>query len=143
MATILLVEDIPDLATFEARLLEAAGHRIIRCSGGPAVFGVCPLMRGDDCGIAAPADLILFACRLFAPMPRRSYRGIHLLRAYRSHPVYGRLPFVVVSAGDPGGLEGLGPIEILPKGADPAAVIRSVTRMLGASGHPAAEIVQR
>lgn len=33
MATILLVEDAPDLSLYEANHLEAAGHRVLRCGG--------------------------------------------------------------------------------------------------------------
>lgn len=141
MATILLVEDTPDLGLFEAKLLEAAGHRVVRCAGAPSQFSVCPLLRGRSCSLADEADLIMFSCRLFTEMQGRAYRGIQLLRAYRAHPAYSRLPFVVVSLGTPGKLEGIGPVEVVQKYGDPAEVINAVKRLLTKTGLASAEVV--
>jgi hypothetical protein len=131
MATILLVEDAPDLGLFEVALLEAAGHRVIRCSGGPTPFAACPMIRGDACPFADAAQLIIFSCGLVAPIAHRSYRGEHLLRAYRSHVVYGRLPMLVVSVGKPTGvLEGTGPLAFVDKFSSPGAVVGAVGELL-------------
>lgn len=129
MATILLVEDQPDLGLFEAGLLEDQGHRVIRCGGGPTPLSACPLMRYGSCALADSADLILFGCGMFA-MRGRTYGGVHLLRAYRAHPDYGRLPMVVVSLGAPDSLEGSGPIERVDKFSAPGAVVAAVNRLL-------------
>lgn len=92
MATILLVEDQPDLVLYEGRLLEAAGHRVIRCPGGPTPFAACTMLRRGTCPLPDSVDLIVFDCGMFGPLRHRSYRGIHLLRAYRSHARYGACP---------------------------------------------------
>lgn len=61
----------------------------------------------------------------------RTYRGSHLLRAYRTHPRYGRLPLVLVTAGPlPEDLEGSGPTETVGAFADPRAVLAAVHRLL-------------
>ena len=133
MATILLVEDAPDLGLYEARLLEAEGHRVIRCSGGPTIFAACRMMRDGFCPLPDSADLIVFSCGLFAPIRHRTYRGIHLLRAYRAHPRYGRLPMLVVSFGPLEKIEGADAIEIVEKFAGPQAVLDAVGRLLARS----------
>jgi hypothetical protein len=130
VATILLVEDAPDLGTFEARLLEESGHTVLRCSGGRTPFEPCSMLRDGACALADSADLIIFSCGLFAPMMHRTYGAINVLRAYRQHAVYGRLPMLIVSVGMPDGLGGTGPIEHVDKFADPARVLRSVARLL-------------
>jgi CheY-like chemotaxis protein len=138
LATILLVEDEPDLGLCEAEALVARGHSVRRCSGGPSLFSACPMMREGYCSLVENVDLILFSCRMFAPIRGRTYRGSHLLRAYRSHPVYGRLPMIVVSVGVPGHLEGSGPLDVVEKYAAPHVVIDAVERMLSrAGGRPA------
>jgi hypothetical protein len=130
VASILLVEDEPDLGLFEAGLLEQHGHTVLRCSGGPTSFAACPMMRDGSCSVADAADLIIFSCGIFAPLRHRTYRGIHLLRAYREHPVYGRLPMLVVSVGAPDDLLGTGPIELVAKFADPKEIVGAVDRLL-------------
>jgi CheY-like chemotaxis protein len=130
MATILLIEEEPDLALFEVKLLEDKGHRVIRCGGGLNPLSACPLMRFGDCPVPEPADLILFSCPLYAPVLRRSYRGEALLRTYRSHPRYGSVPMVVVSAGAPADLSGTGPLAFVRKFSSPGAVIAAVEEML-------------
>lgn len=130
MSTILLVEDAPDLGLYEGRILAAEGHNILRCSGGPTPFAACPMMRDGVCSLVDAADVIVFACQMFTPMPHRSYRGIHLLRAYRDHPVYGRLPMLVVAYGAPDDLGGSGPIERLEKFSEPDAIVAAVDRLL-------------
>lgn len=96
MATVLIVEDVPDLAPRVADSLAARGHRVWRCSGGASPYGACPLLRGRHCALAESANLIVFACTRSVPLARRSYRGEHLLAAYRSHEQCGRLPMLVV-----------------------------------------------
>lgn len=129
MATILLVEDQPDVGLYEAQLLEAAGHRIVRCIGGPTLFGACPLLKFGHCSLVDHADLILFSVPMFA-MRGRTYRGEHLLRAYREHPDYGRLPMVIVSLGIPEDLPGTGPLTRVDKFSEPNAVIDAVEDVL-------------
>lgn len=141
MARILLVEDTPDLGLFEAKILETAGHQIIHCGGGSSPFGVCPMLKGESCGLADCANVIIFSCRVFTQLPMRAYRGLQLLRAYRAHPVYGRLPFLVVVLGDPGKLEGIGPIEVVQKFADPKDIIDAVQRLLVKTEHAPAEVI--
>ena len=130
MASILLVEDVPDLGLYEAKLLEQEGHFVLRCSGGPTAFAACPMMRDGTCPVVDAADLIIFSCRMFGPLQHRSYRGIHLLRAYREHPEYGRLPMLVVGVGAPDDLGGSGPILQVAKFADPSEVVSAVDRLL-------------
>lgn len=130
MATILLVEDQPDLVLYEMRLLERAGHRVIRCSGGATPFAACPMMRFGSCALPDVADVILFDCGMFGPLRHRTYRGIHLLKAYRSHPVYGRLPMLVVTEALPEGLEGSGPIDSIPKFSEPMIVVEAIESLL-------------
>jgi CheY-like chemotaxis protein len=112
MATILLIEDAPGRGFGEAAALEAAGHRVLRCGGGPAMFTPCPLLDHTARSLASAADLIVFACPLFRPLWGRSYSGAELLHAYRSHPEYGSLPMVVLTAEDPGQIEGTGAVEV-------------------------------
>ena len=88
------------------------------------------MLQNGVCALAEAADLILFACQLFAPLPHRTYRGIHLLRAYRAHPVYGRLPMLLVTYGAPDDLGGIGPIEHLEKFSDPNTIVEAVDRLL-------------
>jgi hypothetical protein len=130
MATVLLVEDQPDLGLYEADLIEANGHRVIRCSGGPSIFSACPMMRGHPCSLADSADMILFSCRLIAPIRGRTYRGSHLLRAYRAHPVYGRKPMLIVSVGMRKDVGGTGTIEYVEKFSGPSQVLEAVERLV-------------
>src|SRR5437867_12046426 len=92
MATILLVEDRPDLGLYERKLLEQAGHRVVWCGGAPPPFAACPMLTRGACPLADSADMVLFSCAMSTPMRGRSYRAEHLLNAYRSHPRYGKLP---------------------------------------------------
>jgi hypothetical protein len=112
MATILLIEDAPGRGFGEAAALEAAGHRVHRCGGGPTTFTPCPLLDHTARSLASEADLIVFACPLFQPLWGRSYSGAELLHAYRSHPQYGSLPMLVVTAEDPGHVDGTGPVGV-------------------------------
>lgn len=129
MATILLVEDAPDLGLHEARLLEAAGHRLLYCCGGPDPLTACPMLRFGACPLPANADLIVFSCGMVA-MRGRTYRGVHLLRAYREHALYGRLPMLVVSMGVPDDLPGSGPIDVVEKWSGPKQIVQAVERLL-------------
>jgi CheY-like chemotaxis protein len=131
MARILLVEDEPDLGTYEAFMLEAEGHHVLRCSGGIDPFRACPLLRRGTCSLADAADLILFSVRLYAPLRHRMYNGTHLLKAYRRHPVYGRLPMLVVSVGLPEHLEGTGAIRSIAKYSEPHSVLEAIKELIG------------
>lgn len=130
MATILLVEESPDLGLYEAGLLEAAGHRVLRCGGAPTPLGACPMLRYGSCPLPDAADLIVFSCALVVPMRGRVYTGVDLLRAYRAHPVYGRTPMLVVSIGRPEHLGGTGPLQTIRKFSAPDAVTDAVERLL-------------
>jgi CheY-like chemotaxis protein len=134
MATILLVEDGATVSREVTRLLEAAGHRVMRCGGGPTPLAACLLLRCGRCPFVDNADLVVFACALALPLPSRSYRGIHLLRAYRAHPDYGRLPLVLVAVAPPHNLAGTGPVEVVETHTDPAAVVAAVNRLLQPTG---------
>src|SRR6266545_4801604 len=68
------------------------------------------------------------------PLSCRSYRGMHLLRAYRAHPDYGRLPLVLVAVAPPHNLGGAGPIEVVETHTVPAAVVAAVDRLLQPTG---------
>ena len=133
MAKILLVEDVPDLGMYEARLLEAEGHFVMRCSGGPTPFAACPMLRIGSCPLADAADVIVFSCGLIAPMQHRSYRGIHLLNAYREHAQYGKLPMAIVAFGVPDYIAGTGPVERIDKFANPRDIIEAVDRLVALS----------
>jgi hypothetical protein len=131
MATILLIEDGPGIGRELPGLLAEAGHRVLRCGGGPSPLAACPLLRHGSCLLPAAADLLVFACPLVLPLHGRAYRGSHLLRAYRAHPHYGRLPLVLVAAGpSPQYLEGSGPTETVAMFVDPGAVVAAVHRLL-------------
>lgn len=136
MATILLVEDAPDLGVYEAGLLEAEGHRVIRCNGSPSPLAACPMLRYGSCALPDSADLILFSCALFPPMRHRTYRAADLLRAYRGHARYGRLPMLVVSVGRVDGLEGLGPLAWVDKFSPPRLVVEAVDELLARRTRP-------
>lgn len=112
MARILLVDEGRGRpALLEA--LEDRGHQVIWCGGGPTPYIPCHLLREGRCMIASSANAIVFSCPLYGDLPGRSYGGTQLLRAYRSHFHYGRLPMIVNSFGDPGELEGPGPLRFL------------------------------
>ena len=130
MATILLVEDGATVSREVSYLLGAAGHQVVRCGGGPTPLAACLLLRHGRCPLVDNADLVVFACPLALPLSGRSYRGIHLLRAYRAHPRYGRLPLVLVTIAPPHELEGSGPLEVMQTNAGPAAVVAAVNRLL-------------
>jgi hypothetical protein len=130
MASILLIEDGPGVGRRLPGLLAAAGHRVLRCGGGPTPLAACPLLRRGRCPLPEAAELLVFACPLGLPLRGRSYRGIHLLRAYRAHPDYGRRPLVLVAVGLPHDLEGTGPTELVDRVTDPAAVLAAVNRLL-------------
>lgn len=130
MATIVLVEDGADVGRELPGLLAAAGHRVLRCGGGPTPLAACSLLRHGRCALVDDADLLVFACTLNLPLPGRSYRGIHLLHAYRAHPDYGRLPLVLVTVAPPHNLGGAGPIEVVETHTDSAAVVGAVNRLL-------------
>jgi CheY-like chemotaxis protein len=130
VATILLVEDVLDIGAYEASLLEAAGHTVIICRGTPVPFGACPLMRDGACTVADRADLLLFSAGLFAPVGGQPFRGLDLLRRYRRHPAYGRLPCVVVALGTPGDLPGDGPVRVVGKFSPPRRVVAAVEELL-------------
>jgi CheY-like chemotaxis protein len=134
MATILLVEDGATVSREVTRLLEAAGHQVVRCGGGPTPLAACLLLRCGRCPFVDNANLVVFACALALPLPSRSYRGIHLLRAYRAHPDYGRLPLVLVAVAPPHNLAGTGPVEVVETHTDPAAVVAAVNRLLQPTG---------
>jgi hypothetical protein len=130
MATILLIEDGPGIGGQLPSLLAVAGHRVLLCGGGPTPLAACPLLRQGHCPLADAAELLVFACPLGLPLRGRSYRGIHLLHAYRAHPDYGRLPLVLVALASPQDLAGTGPTETVATFTDPAAVLAAVHRLL-------------
>ncbi len=49
MATILVIEDGATVSREVTRLLEAAGHRVVRCGGGPTPLAACLLLRYGRC----------------------------------------------------------------------------------------------
>src|SRR6266516_423609 len=125
MAIILLVEDGATVSREVTCPLEAAGHRVVRCGGGPTPLAACLLMRHGRCPFVDNADLLVFACALALPLPSRSYRG---------HPDYARLPLVLVAVAPPHSLGGSGPIEVVETHTDPAAVVAAVDRLLQPTG---------
>jgi hypothetical protein len=100
------------------------------CGGGPTPLAACPLLRHGSCPLPDAAELVVFACPLGLPLRGRSYRGSHLLRAYRAHPDYGRLPLVLVAIAPPQDLEGPGPTETMGTFTDPAAAVAAVNMLL-------------
>jgi hypothetical protein len=136
MAAILLIEDGPGIGGQLPGLLAAAGHRVLRCGGGPTPLAACPLLRQGHCLLADAAELLVFACPLELPLRGRSYRGSHLLAAYRTHPDYGRLPLVLVTIAPPEDLEGTGPTELIATFTDPAAILAAVHRLLASRPAP-------
>lgn len=134
MACILLVEDAPDLGLYEARILEAEGHIVIRCNGAPSPLAACPMMRYGRCALPDAVDLIIFSCSLLLPVGHRTYRGSELLRSYRAHQRYGRLPMLVVWMGVPPDVRGVGPVKMVEKFSDPLKVIDAVHELLSSDG---------
>ena len=130
MATILLIEDVPDIGLYEAGLLEAQGHRVIRCGGAPSPLAACSLLRFGHCPLPDVADLIVFSTALYTPTRHRTYRGMDLLSAYRRHPVYGRIPMLVVTIGAPRDIEGRSAIEFVEKFSPPREILAAVGRLL-------------
>ena len=130
MATILLIEDGPGIGRQLPGLLAEAGHRVLRCGGGPTPLAACPLLRQGRCLLAEAAELVVFACPLDLPLRGRAYRGRHLLRAYRAHPDYRRLPLVLVAIAPPPDLAASGPTELLSTFTNPAAVLAAIHRLL-------------
>jgi hypothetical protein len=130
MATILLIEDGPGIGRELPGLLATAGHRVLWCGGGPTPLAACPLLRQGRCPLVDAAELLVFACPFDVPQRGRSYRGSHLLRAYRGHPDYGRLPLVLVASAPPPDLPGTGRTELVATFTDPAAVGAAVHRLL-------------
>lgn len=88
-------------------------------------------MRVGSCPVADAADLIVFSCGMVRPLPHRTYRGEHLLRAYRSHPGYGSLPMVLIAPNEPAALDGTGRIETIEKFSHPRRVLEAIERLLG------------
>src|SRR5215207_4170147 len=68
MATILLIEDGPGIGRQLTSLLAAAGHRVLRCGGGPTPLAACPLLRQGRCPLPDAAQLLIFACPLGLPL---------------------------------------------------------------------------
>jgi hypothetical protein len=56
--------------------------------------------------------------------------GIHVLRAYRAHPDYQRLPLVLVTVAAPRKLGGAGPVEVVEPQSEPFVVVAAVNRLL-------------
>jgi CheY-like chemotaxis protein len=136
MATILLVEDVPDLGLYEARLLEDQGHRVIRCGGAPSPLAACPMVRHRPCPLPEVADLIVFSTALYKPTRHRMYRGIDLLTSYRAHPVHGRTPMLVVAMGVPRHLVEGARVEVVEKFSEPRRIIDAVERLLASGRAP-------
>lgn len=130
MSTVLLVEERPDLGLYETGLLMANGHLVLRCSGGPSPFAACPMLKSGSCPLPDTADLIVYSGAPSAPLRGRTYRGRDLLRAYRRHPVYGRMPMLVVSFEQIDCLEGTGPLARIEKYSSPAAVVGAIDALL-------------
>lgn len=136
MATVLIVEDEADLAVYEAKLLEDAGHTVVMCGGARTPKGGCSLIRCGACELPETVDLILFSCRLFAPLEGQTSEGARMVRAYRSHPRYSHIPLLVVFVTGSVHLPGTGPIELIGKFNSPTSVLDSVSRMLQAGPRP-------
>ncbi|MFA5890240.1 MAG: hypothetical protein WDA27_04685 [Actinomycetota bacterium] len=130
MATVLIVEDEPDLAVYEAKLLEDAGHCVVMCGGSRTPKGGCDLIRCGVCAVPETVDVILFSCRLFAPLEGQTSEGARMIRAYRSHPRYSHIPLLVVFVTGSTHLPGTGPIELIGKFNSPTSVLDSVSRLL-------------
>lgn len=126
-ATILLVEDHPDLSMFEAGILEAEGHTVYRCGGSPVPCGDCPVLKGDPCSLADAADVLIISTGMIGPVGPASRVGAPtgqmLVEAYRAHDRYGWLPTLVVSATRPTVEEGIGPFVWIPKHSAPEAIV--------------------
>lgn len=137
MGTILLVESDPDLGLLEAGLLEDLGHRVLRCSGAPTPLGACLMLRSGACPLPAAAEMIIFNAPPAVPMRGRSYTGASILRAYRSHPRYGRLPMLVVDMAPPKDLPGAGRIGFVPTFSSPRTVVRAVEGLLASASSSA------
>lgn len=122
MAVVLVIQDTPE-GIVDLHALEDAGHLVRRCFGSASTFAACPMLRTGDCPLPAGAQVIVFAPGfLDAPVAHRSYRMVHVLRGYRRHPAYARLPVVLVADRIPEGLGGSGTIRLLPPSASASAL---------------------
>lgn len=129
MATILLVEDAVDIGASESTALERSGHVILRCRASFGPFGACPMLSDGACSLPDRADLVLFSHGMYSPVDGVA-RGDDLLRAYREHPRYGALPFLIVSIGGVGTLPGSGPVWVIQKFSHPRYVLAAVEELL-------------
>lgn len=128
MRTVLVVQNAPD-GLVDVASLEDAGYLVRRCFGGQTTFAACPMLRKGDCPLPAGADVIVFAPGLFdVPVAHRTYRMIHVLRGYRRHPAYARLPMLVLADALPPKLGGSGPVWLL----DPNTPSEELLRVLDA-----------
>lgn len=130
MATILLVEEHPDLGFYEAGLLSAEGHQVFRCNGGATPLTACPMLKNGSCPLPEASDVIVYSGAPSAPLRGRTYRGRDLLRAYRRHPIYGCKPMLVVSYEKIDCLEGSGPLARIEKFSSPAVVVGAIEALL-------------
>jgi CheY-like chemotaxis protein len=126
-ATVLVVDDEPDVVTYLSSVLEDAGLRVLTAHDGDAALEIIK---------TEPVDLI----SLDLVMPRKS--GIRLLVELRKNKALARIPVVFVTghAHDPGvrrdvsealsGSTMVGPAMYLEKPVTPASYLANICRIL-------------
>lgn len=131
MGNIILIADAAEPAVTLSRWLRLAGEQVWWCAGGPTPFVACPLMRAGECIRPEAADLIVFAYGIGQPVvAHRTYRPVHVLRAYRAHPRYGSLPMLIVGRGAPADLGGGGPLAGIDHLVPPAMQFEAIRAFL-------------
>ena len=132
MATILVVEDDPDIANLIARYLQQAGHSVDQLRSGSDV-----LRRVK----ATPPDLLVLDIML------PGVDGLHICQALRTDPTTARVPIIMVTArGEESdriaGLE-LGADDYVTKPFSPKELSARVTALLRRVEPPASSSVLR
>jgi CheY-like chemotaxis protein len=122
---VLLAEDHPTMREAMRMVLAGEGYAVTEAADGAAALAAI--------GDGAPDVLILDL-----HMPEMD--GAEVLAAVRSDPTTAELPVIVVTADGDEGREAarrLGADEYVTKPFDPAALLRTLARVLGAAGSPA------
>lgn len=120
MASILIVEDEPDMRFLERLMLESAGHTVSEAGHGRAAL---------DCIVSAPPDLVV--TDVMMPV----MNGLEFMRRLRADPRTAPIPILVVS-GD-ADLAGLANA-VLAKPFTKDDFLAATAALLPAARHPSA-----
>lgn len=127
MACVLLVTRDEAIGDAIGDRLEGQGHEVMWCPGPHAPSYLCSGGRGERCGLAATADVVVLDGWLASDEARRGAPSWHLLLYYRNQNV------PVVALVGPDGLPGPlrdASVVALPRDTDPAEVVAAVRSLL-------------